>query len=101
MTTSNYDQLQQLADDFWRWRAANQPISSDDIPRIERADGWIPDWSRTAIAQRRADLDEFQTRHEAIDPGASPVTEQVDYRLVGSAIARVHWELNITRGQER
>src|SRR6185295_10548382 len=24
----------------------------------------------------------------------------VDYRLIGSAIARVHWELNVTRGQE-
>src|SRR6185436_6038030 len=29
-----------------------------------------------------------------------PVAHQVDYRLIGSAIARVHWELNITRGQE-
>ena len=27
--------------------------------------------------------------------------QQVDYRLIGSAIARVHWELNVTCGQER
>lgn len=27
--------------------------------------------------------------------------QQVDYRLVSSAIARVHWELNVTCGQER
>src|SRR6185436_3478147 len=29
-----------------------------------------------------------------------PVPQQVDYRLIGSAIARVHWELNVTCGQE-
>jgi len=100
MTTSTYDQLQQLAADFWTWRAANQPISSDDFPRIERPDDWIPIWSRDAIARRRAELNEFVTRHEAIDAGSWPVPQQVDHRLIGSAIARVHWELNVTRGQE-
>ena len=100
MTTS-YDQLQQLGDEFWKWRAANQPISSDDIPRIERPDGWVPDWSRDAIARRRRELTGFATRHEAIDAGSWPVSQQVDYRLIGSAIARVHWELNVTRGHER
>ncbi len=100
MTTSTYDQLQQLSADFWIWRAANQPISSDDIPRIERPDDWAPDWSHDAIARRRTELTEFSSRHEAIDASSWPVAQQVDYRLVGSAIARVHWELNVTRGQE-
>src|SRR5213083_2571587 len=101
MTTSTYENLQQLAQDFWTWRAANQPISSDDIPRIERPDDWAPDWSRDAIARRRSELSEFAARHEAIDARSWPLPQQVDYRLIGSAIARVHWELNITRGQER
>ena len=100
MTTSTYDQLQHLALDFWRWRAANQPISSDDIPRIERPDDWVPDWSHDAIARRRTELTEFRARHEAIDARAWPVAQQVDYRLIGSAVARVDWELNLTRGQE-
>jgi len=100
MTTSTYDQLEQLAQDFWTWRAANQPVSSDDIPRIERPDDWIPVWSRDAIERRRTELTEFTRRHEAIDTRSWPVPQQVDYRLIGSAIARVHWELNITRGQE-
>ncbi len=100
MTTSTYDQLQQLADDFWTWRAINQPVSSDDIPRIERPDNWIPDWSGAAIARRRRELAEFTGRHGEIDPGSWPVSQQVDYRLIGSAIARVHWELNVTRGHE-
>jgi hypothetical protein len=101
MTTSTYEQLQQLGRDFWTWRAGNQPISGDDIPRIERPDGWVPDWSRDAIERRRTELTEFTKRHEGIDAGSWPVPQQVDYRLIASAIARVHWELNITCGQER
>src|ERR1043166_3106079 len=100
MTTTTCDQLQQLAADFWIWRAANQPISYDDIPRMERPDGWIPVWSRDAIERRRTELTEFAQRQEAIDAHAWPIAQQVDHRLIGSAIARVHWELNITRGQE-
>src|SRR3989441_404091 len=99
-TNTTYAILQQLAEDFWTWRAANQPISSDDIPRIERPDDWVPDWSRDAIARRRSELSEFAARHEAIDARSWPLPQQVDYRLIASAIARVHWELNVTRGQE-
>src|SRR5204863_4874850 len=47
------------------------------------------------------ELTEFRGRHEAIDARSWPVPQQVDYRLIGSAIARVHWELNVTRGPER
>lgn len=101
MTTSTYDQLQQLAADFWTWRAANQPISSDDIPRIERPDGWTPDWSQKAFALRRRELTHFATRHQEIDARSWPIAHQVDYRLIGSAIARVHWELNVTCGHKR
>ena len=99
MATSTYEALQQLAADFWKWRALNQPISSDDIPRLERPDDWVPVWSRDAIERRRTELTEFAARHEAIGPDSWPVPHQVDYRLIGSAIARVHWELNVTRGQ--
>jgi len=98
--TSSYDRLQELARDFWIWRAANQPISSDDIPRIERPDGWIPEWSPAAIERRRRELDDLTDRHRNIDAQLWPIEQQVDYRLIGSALARVHWELNVTRGQE-
>ena len=100
MNTSTYENFQQLATDFWIWRAANQPISSDDIPRIERPDDWFPDWSPAAIERRRRELNEFAARHQEIDARSWPVPQQVDFRLIGSAIARVHWELNVTRGQE-
>jgi len=98
--TSTYDHLQELARDFWGWRAANQPISSDDIPRLERPNDWVPDWTADASERRRKELVEFNARHEAIDPRSWPVAQQVDCRLIGSAIARVHWELNVTRGHE-
>jgi hypothetical protein len=30
------DPLEDLAREFWTWRAVQQPLSHDDIPRIER-----------------------------------------------------------------
>lgn len=91
---SNSDQLQELADDFWTWRAQNQPVSSDDIPRIERPPDWVPDWSREAIDRRRQELADFTKRRRNIDPKSWPIDQQVDYRLIGSALARVHFELD-------
>ena len=101
MTIDTYDQLQQLAKSFWTWRTEHQPVSSDDIPRIERPDNWAPDWSAKAFALRRRELAHFRRRHKEMDARSWPVPQQVDYRLIGSAIARAHWELNVTCGQER
>jgi hypothetical protein len=36
-----------------------------------------------------------------MDARSWPVPQQVDYRVIGSAIARAHWELNVTCAQER
>ncbi len=99
--SSDYRQLQELAEDFWRWRSENQPASSDDIPRLERPPDWISDWSQQAIERQRRELGEFTTRRQGIDSSGWPISQQVDHRLLGSAIARVHWELNVTCGQEK
>lgn len=102
MTTKpTYNQLQQLAEEFWSWRAQNQPVSSDDIPRIERPPNWVPVWSARVIEQRREEFSDLNRRWQELDPRSWPVTQQVDYRLIGSALARVHWELNVTAGHER
>jgi uncharacterized protein (DUF885 family) len=85
--------LDDLSRDFWTWRAVHQPSSGDDIPRIERPPGWTADWSPASMAARHTALAEFDRRWRGIDPAGWPVPRQVDYRLVGSAIARVHWEL--------
>jgi hypothetical protein len=91
------DDLQALGRDFWAWRALGQPISGDDIPRLLRPPGWAPDWSARAVAARRHDLDRFAARWRALANRGRPVPEQVDYRLLGSALARVRWELDGVR----
>ncbi len=86
--------LETLANDFWTWRAQYAPFTGDDVNRIERPAG-RRDWSGAAIAKRRADLGDFETRWKQLDASRWPVPQQVDYRLIGSALARVHWELEI------
>src|SRR2546429_6159581 len=89
--TASFDKL---AGDFWTWRANYAPFNGDDVPRMERPGG-IRDWSRASIDKRRKDLVEFEARWEKIDPHPWPIAKQVDYRLIGSALSRVHWELDI------
>src|SRR5215813_7086514 len=101
MTKQNFDQLDQLANDLWRWRAFHQPNSSDDIPRIERPRGWEPDWSRAAAERQRGALAAFTERWKSMDVSAWPIPRQVDYRLIGSALARVRWELDVLSSWER
>jgi uncharacterized protein (DUF885 family) len=98
--SSQTDALQKLADDFWKWRAKYAPFTGDDVNRIERPGG-TRDWSGAAIAKRRTDLGEFETRWKQLDVAGWPVAKQVDYRLIGSALARVRWELDINPGWKR
>ena len=95
------DDLDDLARDFWNWRAAEMPVTTDDIPRLERPKNWLPKWTPDAVAGYKNDLQNFETRWKAINPATSPVPRQVDYQLMGSAIARVRWELFITRNWQR
>ncbi|HLN00276.1 MAG TPA: DUF885 family protein [Bryobacteraceae bacterium] len=95
------DPLDDLARDFWAWRAIHQPITGDDMPRIDRPVDWTPDWSPQSIAQQRDDLAVFEKRWKEIDAGRWAIPRQVDYRLIGSAISRVGWELYVTRNWQR
>ena len=95
------DALQDLSRDFWIWRAANQPISGDDVPRIERPADWMPDWRRATVVRRREEIAAFESRLAGLDPYGMPVAWQVDQRLLRSAFARVRWELDVERGWER
>jgi uncharacterized protein (DUF885 family) len=88
------DSLDKLASDFWSWRARYAPFTGDDVNRIERPGG-VRDWSRAKIDSERKELGEFETRWKKIDSHTWPIARQVDYRLIGSALARVHWELDI------
>jgi uncharacterized protein (DUF885 family) len=88
------ESLGKLANDFWTWRAKYAPFTGDDVNRIERPGG-TRDWSRASIDKQQNDLAEFEARWKKIDRTQWAVPQQVDYRLIGSALARVHWELDI------
>ena len=96
--TASATALTELGRDFWFWRARQQPRSGDDIPRIERPQGWLPNWSEDSVRTWEVELSDFRTRWEAIDDSEMDNSALVDYHLVGSAIARVDWELNHVRG---
>ena len=96
------DSIGELSESFWQWRAQEQPFTNDDIPRIDRPAGFAVDWSAKTVAQRLDQLKVFEQRWKALAPAASaPVIEQVDYRLLGSALARVRWELAIQQNWKR
>jgi uncharacterized protein (DUF885 family) len=96
------DSMGELSESFWHWRAQEQPFTGDDIPRIERPHGLVVDWSPKTVALRLRQLKDFEQRWSALAPPAQTSThEQVDYRLLGSALARVRWELSIEQGWKR
>jgi uncharacterized protein (DUF885 family) len=96
------DSVAELSDSFWQWRAVEQPFSDDDIPRIERPAGLVVDWSPQTIQQRLQQLEAFEQRWKALAPASqTPIHDQVDYRLLGSAVARVRWELSIEQSWKR
>jgi len=87
--------VQALSDRFWTWRATEQPFTNDDIPRLSRPAGFVARWSAGDVAGYQQRIDAFDTEWRALDVSAAPVPVQVDYRLIGSAIARVYWELQV------
>jgi uncharacterized protein (DUF885 family) len=88
------ESLDKLAGDFWAWRAKYAPFTGDDVNRIKRPGG-TRDWSRAKIDNQRKDLAEFEARWKKIDIKGWPVPKQVDYKLIGSALSRLRWELDI------
>ncbi|WP_163566721.1 DUF885 domain-containing protein [Fodinicola feengrottensis] len=94
-------ELRRLAADFWDWRAATAPASTDDLTRMDRPTGWLPDWSASAVDARRQAAAGFRVRLAALALDAEPVAVRVDGRLIQSAIDRVYWELDLQRGWRR
>jgi uncharacterized protein (DUF885 family) len=88
------ESLDKLANAFWTWRAKYAPFTGDDVNRLERP-GRTRDWSRASIDRQQKDLAEFETRWKKIDPTQWSIPQQVDYHLIGSALARVRWELDV------
>jgi len=91
---SETESLGKLAYDFWNWREKYAPFTGDDVNRVERPGG-TRDWSSFSIGKRRKDLEEFESRWKKIDTTTWTIPQQVDYKLIGSALSRVRWELDI------
>lgn len=95
------DSDQRLASDFWAWRARYGEYTSDDVPRMERPSGMVRDWSTASVEKQRKELASFDERWSNLADTRVSVSQQVDHRLLGSALARVHWELDILRRWRR
>mgnify|MGYP005843984965 CR=1 FL=1 len=90
-------QLQELAAEFWNWRCVTQPAQGDDIPRVERPDGWQPDFSASAMEANRQRYVQFRKRLDSLPRDHWSRSDSVDYLCLRSAIERVNWELNVLR----
>ena len=86
-------ELDKLAERFWAWRARQQPRTRDDIPRLDRPAGWLPEVDAELAGRRREELAAFQAELARIRP--DQVADRVDHRLLRSAMARVTWESDI------
>jgi hypothetical protein len=87
--------LNALSESFWTWRATEQPFTNDDIPRIERAADFKVDWSPEAVKRYHVKITDFEKQWRALDIKEVSISDEIDYRLLGSAIARVYWELDV------
>ena len=88
-------QFDRLSRSFFDWRRTQQPVMGDDIPRVERPGGWVPDFSPDALAAYRESYRAYMDSLDALDTNSWPIEKQVDARLLRAAIQRVHWELDI------
>ena len=94
--------IEKLSESFWTWRAQEQPFTTDDIPRIERPNDYRIDWSLQTIELRKKQLADFESQWKSLAPqNTATIHDQVDYRLLGSALSRVHFELSIEQGWKR
>ena len=90
-------QLQEFARDFFAWRTITQPVTGDDIPRIERPDLWTPDFSSAAIKIYKSKYKKYIARLISIPKANWTRSDSIDYLLLRSAVERVNWELNILK----
>jgi Bacterial protein of unknown function (DUF885) len=104
MTTTQQsiaDEVATLGADVWDWRARQQPAMGDDIPRLPRPPGWLPDFSPAAVAAARQRRDELHARWSALDIEDLDVATRVDHRLIASVLSRVTWELDVLQSWRR
>jgi hypothetical protein len=90
-------ELDELSQRFWAWRARQQPRTRDDIPRLDRPARWRPEVEAALAVQRKDELGAFESELSGIRPDEDEVPDRVDHRLLRSALARVRWENDVLR----
>ena len=95
------EDLQSLAAEFFNWRSETQPAAGDDIPRVERPDSWVPDYSQEALLEIKTEYKEFIIRLEEIPKQNWHVSDSVDYLILRSAVERVNWEFTVLNAPSR
>src|SRR6476661_2303270 len=102
-SAEDFATLSKFADDFWTWRAKYAPFTGDDVNRIERPGPAAAgrNWSRASMEAREQQLLGFEERYRQIDYTKWPIPQQVDYRLIGSALARVRYEIEVNARWKR
>jgi hypothetical protein len=93
--------LQALAADFFEWRRVQQPVTGDDIPRVERPEAWVPDFSPEALDEYRERYHSFLQAVDQLETEEWSIGNQVDAQLLKAAIERVHWELDVLKMPQR
>ena len=78
---SNSD-IQELAADFFEWRKITQPSTEDDILRVERPDGWVPDFSPEALEAIKQKYIEYSTRLKNLSRENWSRSDSVDFLLM-------------------
>ena len=61
--------LDELGERFWAWRACQQPRTRDDIPRLDRPPGWLPEVDAGLAGRRRDELGAFEAELARIRAG--------------------------------
>lgn len=89
--------LQKLSEEFFAWRITMQPATTDDINRVERPDGWFPDFSPEALDRHRDNYSLYKEELYNIPKINFSRSDSVDFLLLSSAIERINWELNVLK----
>lgn len=100
-TFDGVEAMRTLATEFFEWRQVQQPATGDDIPRVERPDGWVPDVSPDALEAYRLRYKDYLRVIDGLDTRDWNVASRVDARLLRAAVQRVHWELDILQAPHR
>ena len=80
-------QYQDLVALFTDWRRFQQPKLVDGVP----------DYSANAMAAQQRELADYQRRLAAIDPGAWPVNQQVDWQLVRAEMSGLEFDHRVLK----